>query len=142
MRLVPSDMKEDAIAAAKKTQADEDAKDPQAAKRAVIDAFASIGVMPDALQEFIGHSFDTLAPAELQRLRGIYTAIRDEGETWAGIMQRKRDNDREREEERRGGAPQQSTLSGLAARARAQRQPAPTVEKENTGRQPGEDDDA
>lgn len=143
LRLVPSDIREDAVMAVKKTQADEDAKDPQAAKRAVIDAFSSIGVMPDALQEFIGHSFDTLSPAELQRLRGIYTAIRDDGETWVGIMQHKRDNDRERDEARRAGsgAPQQSTLSGLAAQSRARRGAA-AVEKENTGRQPGEDDDA
>jgi hypothetical protein len=91
LMLIPSDIKEEARAIVKETQAKKDAEDPMAAKRKVIDAFAAVGVMPDQLVEFLGHGLDAIQPAELQQLRAIYSAIKDGETTWASVIDQKRE---------------------------------------------------
>lgn len=90
LEMVPADILEEAKALALKVAATEDAKDPDAAKKAVIDGFASINVTADALKSFVqakyGTTIDLLRPESLTELRGIFTAIRDGMATWESFV--------------------------------------------------------
>ena len=86
LRLVPSDIQEEALEQCYKTQKNADAEDPKAAMRRVVDAFAGIGVMPDAIDKFLGHSVDQVQPKELITLRQMYQAISEGEATWASFM--------------------------------------------------------
>lgn len=90
LRLLPGDLVEEAMAACKSTRAKTDKADPQAAKKKLIDSFAQVGVAPEMLAEYVGHSLDAMQPAELEDLRGIYAAIRDGESKWADAMELKR----------------------------------------------------
>jgi len=133
MRLLPSDIKEDAFAQIRETRHKEDAEHPDAAKRRVIDGFYDMGVDPKQLADFIGHDLGTLNPAELQRLRLIYSGLKDGETTWADVMAQKRDIDKEREAKTpAAGAPAaaaapkgKAPLSDLAASAKAKREARP-----------------
>ena len=82
LRLIPSDVTDEAIKTARHTLQNRDAKDPDTAKKKLLDAFSSIGVRPKDLEQYLGHKTDTLTPSELQDLRGIYRAIKDGESTW------------------------------------------------------------
>lgn len=128
LRLLPSDIKEDAFNQIRETRQTADAADPDAAKRRVIDSFFDLGVDPKQLAEFLGHDLGALNPAELHRLRSIYAGLKDGETTWADVMAQKR--------EASAGAPKPeappaagSTGGGIndaAARARAARQASVT----------------
>jgi len=86
-RLLPGDIVEQAIRIIQQTQQKQDAKDPDAAKRQIIDAFNELGVSPYDLQMFLGHPLDRLQPAELADLRGIYSALKNGEATWDELME-------------------------------------------------------
>lgn len=96
LMLIPSDIQEEGKAICFRTNADKDAKDPEAARRKLVDSFAKIGVTPPQLTELIGHDLSTLQPAELQRLRAIYSAINEGESTWGDVIGQKRDFEKER----------------------------------------------
>lgn len=85
LRIVPGDLRDECEATCRRVQADQDAKDPDAARRKLFDAFSSIGVNAEALKTYLGHGGD-LQPKELAELRAIYAAIRDGETTWAAVM--------------------------------------------------------
>ena len=86
LRLIPTDIIEDALDAARATLRTRDAQDPDAAKKKLLDAFSAIGVKPRDIQEFLGHPTDQLQPAELEELRTMYAAIRDGEAKWSDFM--------------------------------------------------------
>lgn len=131
LMLIPSDIQEEAKAICWRTNADKDAKDPEAARRAVIDAFAKKGVKPDQLAEFIGHELDVLVPAELQKLRAIYTAINDGEATWADVITQKRDFEKERAATKSTATPaaKPTNLNDLATASQATREGAGAATK-------------
>jgi len=55
-------------------------EDPKAKLRRVIDAFTEIGVSPEMLEQYLGHTLDSSSPAEIEDLRTMYKNIRA-GET-------------------------------------------------------------
>jgi hypothetical protein len=86
-RLLPYDIVEEAILAAKDTLRNHDAQNPDAAKRRLIDAFARLGVQPVDLESYLGKSINKpLVPAEIETLRAIYTAIKDGELTWEAVL--------------------------------------------------------
>lgn len=85
-RLLPDDILEEALEIARDTIRNKDARDPDAAKRKILDAFASIGVKPDDLAKYLKHSVDQLVPAEVQDLRGIFQAIKDGESKWTDYI--------------------------------------------------------
>jgi DNA-binding transcriptional MerR regulator len=89
LRLVPGWLIDEAMVIVRATRAKGDAADPDAAKRKLLDAFRSVGVSAEQIKEWLGHPADTLAPAELEELRGIYTALRDGDTTWKEVMDAK-----------------------------------------------------
>jgi len=86
LTLIPGDIKEEAEETIDQTVRDRDAKDPEGAKKDVLDGFFSVGVIPAQLVEFLGHPLETLNPAELHVLRRVFVAIRDGESTWDEVM--------------------------------------------------------
>lgn len=86
LRLVPSDLVDEARGACARLLAEGVRRDPGAAKKALVDSFAAIGIMPRALEAYIGHDLSALQPAELEDLRGIYAAVRDGEATWSDFV--------------------------------------------------------
>lgn len=96
-----------------RTQENAAAKDPDAERRRLIDAFAKINVAPAALKEWLGHGLDVIEPAEVVDLRALYQAIADGHTTF-----------REALAERKGSAgeePKSADGGGLRARAKARK---------------------
>lgn len=86
LRLIPSDIVDEAIEVARATIHNRDAKDPKAATKKLVDAFGNIGIAPKHLESYLGHSLDIVSPAELQDLRGIYQAISSGESSWADYV--------------------------------------------------------
>lgn len=86
LRLVPSDIQEEARETCYETMANKDAEDPKAAMRKIVDAFAGVGVMPAQLSEYLGHGLESVQPAEMKTLRSMYAAMRDGEAKWADYM--------------------------------------------------------
>jgi hypothetical protein len=86
LRLVPGWLIDECMAAVRATRQRGDAADPDAAKRKLLDAFRAVGVTAEDVKAWLGHPADALAPAELEELRGIYTALRDGDTTWREVM--------------------------------------------------------
>ncbi len=86
LRLIPSDIIDEAIATAKQTMHSRDSQDPQGEKKKVLDAFMIIGIQPKDVESYLGHPLDTISPAELQDLRGVYRAIRDGEQSWSDYV--------------------------------------------------------
>lgn len=136
LRLAPDSLLSEAMAQVKATLSAEDARDPDAARKAVIDGFAGLGVMPQQLTEYVGHDLQALTPKELNELRALYTTIRDGEATWQEAMElaRSRRTDAAGAQpsvatgtappptQPQGKPPSKPNLADAAAQARAARQ--------------------
>lgn len=87
LELLPADIKSDAKRAIYAARA-QGATEPDAKKK-LMDAFFGVGVRVQDLAEYLGHTVDTVQPAELVELRDIYNAIRDGETTWQEVMEAK-----------------------------------------------------
>lgn len=87
LRLVPGDLIDEALYLVRETRKNEDARDPDAAKRQLFDAFNELGVSATQLAEWLGHDGTKLQPKEISDLRGIYAALRDNETTWREVME-------------------------------------------------------
>jgi|GEM_PF-1832958 len=83
LRLLPADIKNEAIAKSRETLSKRDKEDPAAAKKRILDAFSRINIWPKDLEKYIGHTVDTISPAEIADLRTVYSAIESGEATWA-----------------------------------------------------------
>ncbi len=86
LRIVPGWLQDECTDAIKETRQRQDAVDPDAAKRRIIDAFTDLRVMPAQLVEYLGHAVEHCTPQEITDLRGIMVAVRDGETSWADIM--------------------------------------------------------
>src|SRR5690606_28409385 len=89
LRILPSDLLEEAMAQVVATLRDEDARDPAAARKQVVDAFYALGVGPDQLAAYLGHPLEAITGAELVELRTVFSALRDGEARWVEIMEAK-----------------------------------------------------
>lgn len=105
LRLIPGDLIDEALWEIKKTMAQQDRQDPDAAKHRIIDAFAQLGVSVEALKEFVGHELSALTPNEIQLLRSTYSAIKDGETSWKAIMDDKAEKDANAKEKAKQNAP-------------------------------------
>lgn len=93
LRIIPGDLQDEAEAIIKGIRMNEAARDPDAERKRIADAFAEIGVKAADLSAYLGHSLDTCSPTELVNLRGIYGAIRDGEASWKSVMENKAERD-------------------------------------------------
>lgn len=90
-RLLPRDILEECRTVIDATLADENAKDPDAAKKKIIDKFLALGVTVAMLKDFMGGALETVTAADLAKLTPVYNALKGGETTWADIM-RSREN--------------------------------------------------
>ena len=86
LRLIPSDIIDEGLATARETLRKKDAQDPAAAKKRVLDAFATLGVKPKDLEKYLKHSVDSVSPQEIEDLRAVHAAIKEGDATWADYV--------------------------------------------------------
>jgi hypothetical protein len=89
LRILPADLVDEAIATCQHTRRSEVAKDPDAVRRQVADAFSTLGVMPAALHEYLGTPIEQASPGDIDELRIVHASIK-EGERWADLLEAKR----------------------------------------------------
>lgn len=91
LRLIPGYLQDEAEAIIRAIRLDAAAKDPDAERKNIADAFAGLGVKATDLQEYLGHALDGCTPAELVDLRGLYGALKDGEATWVTVMETRRE---------------------------------------------------
>lgn len=92
LRIIPGDLCDEAETIIKTIRLDSAAKDPDAERKRIIDAFATIGVNSTDLVNYLGHGIEKCSPSQLVDLRGIFGAIKDGEATWKSVMDNKADN--------------------------------------------------
>lgn len=105
LRLIPGDLVDEALWEIRKTMAQQDRQDPDAAKHRIIDAFSQLGVSVEALKEFVGHELSALTPNEIQLLRTTYTSIKDGETSWKAVMDDKAEKEANAKEKAKQNAP-------------------------------------
>lgn len=94
LSLIPGDIVDDCKAAIAETLAKGDAKDPEASRKRLFEAFASVGVGPMQIKAYLGHDGKP-GPNEMQELRGIYTAISTGETSWQAVWESRHPPERE-----------------------------------------------
>lgn len=97
LNVLPGDIVEEAQSVCIETRRRKDAQDPDAARLKVIDAFNKLaGVKASELLAYVGHSLDTLSPAELEGLRKDLTALKDGEVTWPDLVKAREERSAEK----------------------------------------------
>jgi hypothetical protein len=86
LRLIPSDILEEAEATIEKTL-NEGGVDIQAGIKKITDAFASLNISVAELEKYLKHTLSVVSPKELKDLRAIYSAIKDGESSWSDYTQ-------------------------------------------------------
>jgi hypothetical protein len=118
LRVLPADIVEECMVACRQTRQTKDAEDPDAARKAVADAFGAMNVMPRDLEEYLGHPLAHCDPTELDELRAAYAAVRDGEARWHDLVESKR---AERGEVEVPSARAESAAAKVSARIAAKR---------------------
>lgn len=90
LRIIPGDLQDEAEEVIRAIRMDEAAKDPNAERKKIADAFAELNVKASELEKYLGHALDACTPAELVQLRGLYGALRDGEANWTDALEVKR----------------------------------------------------
>lgn len=87
LSLIPADVKEECEEQCLDTMRDHDAKDPAAARKAIVDAFWGFGVTPQQISDVLGKPLEQINPAEITMLRTYYRAMKEGEATWTEIAE-------------------------------------------------------
>lgn len=87
LAVIPADIKEECEEQIVDTVRRRDAEDPDGSRKRVLDSFFVMGVMPQQVQDLLGHPLEQLTPAELTLLRTYYTALKEGEATWVDIVE-------------------------------------------------------
>lgn len=115
LRLLPADIQEEATDRIYGTLNDRAKKDPDAERKRVMDAFATLNVQPSMLSELLGCDLGQASPAQIVELRVVYQTIRDGETTWQAVIQERRD----RTKAAGAAAPDAPKKGGRAAETKA-----------------------
>lgn len=88
-QVVPGDITDQAKARILAIRRGDAAKDPDAARRKIVDSFDSLNVKPSDLKRWLGHDVATASPAELTDLRDLYSTIQSGETSWAEALAEK-----------------------------------------------------
>lgn len=89
LRIIPGDLCDEAEEIIKAIRMDAAAKDPDAERKKIVDAFSGIGVSATDLNSYLGHDLGQCSPAQIVTLRGIFGAIKDGEASWQSVMSNK-----------------------------------------------------
>lgn len=133
LRLIPFDIREDAINVARATREKENATDPGAVAKRLAFSFYQIGVETEALEKYLGKKLTAVTAKELESLRMTLQGIADGDITWEEVLAAKRGESAEVADSTAKGT--EGVKERLRQRASAEKAAEPTRE-----RVPGEDD--
>ncbi len=142
-RLLPADLKEECEEQIRATLEGKAAENPADAMRKVIDAFATLNIMPADLEQYLNHPVSIVSPKEIADLRSIYQGIKDKETTWAacidkdegsrGETERKQQSDdlkKKGEAAKKAAAKKKKAAEKKASSAKAQDSPESPDEKD------------
>jgi hypothetical protein len=89
LRVIPGDIQAEAESLIKKTVLDETARDPDSARKEVLDGFAALNIPPSELSKYLGHDLGIATPAEIAELRTVWTALKDGEASWSDALEAK-----------------------------------------------------
>ena len=89
LRLIPRDLLDECRALVEATVQNENAKDPDAARKRIFDRFGSLGILPSQVKEYLGKPVETLTSADLQELGVLYNGLKDGDFSWSDVIQMK-----------------------------------------------------
>lgn len=92
LRIIPGDLQDEAEEIIRNIRLNEASEDPEKERKAIIDAFSTLGVQPSDLQKYLGHDIAQCSPKQLVDLRGYYGAIKDGQTTWSSIVSKKNED--------------------------------------------------
>lgn len=123
LAFMPADIQEECEAMIRRVKKDKTAKDPDGARKQIIDGFGKVNVPVDELIDFVGHPLETCSPPELDELKGIWSAIKSGDAVWSEVLA-DRHGTREAKSKAAGGAgriqaPQRGGRKAAAAVDRA-----------------------
>jgi hypothetical protein len=90
LRVLPSDIAEEARARCEETAKDSAAKDPEAERKWIADAFRSLGITVDLLTDYLGVPLSQATPDQLVELRQVGEAINAQETTWSAVIAAKK----------------------------------------------------
>jgi hypothetical protein len=138
LRLVPGDVLDEAEAKIKATRQNKAAEDPEAARKKLADAFASLGVSPSDLKAYLGQELASVSPSQIAELRGLYTSLRDGEVTWREVMAERTEAAAAAEEP--SAEPSKTSKEGIKDRLRkGKSEPAKPEAESAPDREPGAD---
>lgn len=85
LRLIPQDLIEEAEAQVRQTL-EKGGHDPSADMKKLADAFSNIGIKPAELEKYLGHSLESISPAEVSDLREVYATLKDGEAKWSDYV--------------------------------------------------------
>lgn len=91
LRCVPGHIKEEAFRLMNEVLEGKIKENPEAERRKIVDAFNSLSIKPDRLEEYLGHELAVTTPIELVDLRKLYNALKNGETTWKEVMDSKQD---------------------------------------------------
>jgi hypothetical protein len=89
LRMIPGDILEECARQIDATIRGEVKSDIGSARKRLVDAFQSLQIQPEALSTYCGKPIDQFDGENIAELRGVYTAIREEGARWSEILENK-----------------------------------------------------
>lgn len=90
LRMLPGDIQDEAREQIQDTLSSSVDKDPDAARKALMDGFSSINVGVRQLEEYLGHDVNTVSNKEVLELRQVFRAVHDGETTWHETMEGRR----------------------------------------------------
>jgi len=88
-QIIPGDITDQAKARILAIRRGDAAKDPEGARRKIVDSFAGLNVMPSDLKRWLGHDVAQASPAEITDLRDLYSAIQAGETNWVEALTEK-----------------------------------------------------
>jgi hypothetical protein len=85
LRLVPSDILEEAELAIAETL-EKGGGDKNEATKKIVDAFGTLNIGPTELEKYLKHGLATISPKELKDLRAVFTTIKEGSAAWADYL--------------------------------------------------------
>jgi hypothetical protein len=89
LQILPGDIKDRSKARIIAIRNGAVAKDPDGARKKILDAFAAMNILATELKKYLGHDLATATPAEIQDLRDLYSAIHAGETTWPEALAEK-----------------------------------------------------
>lgn len=86
LRLLPGDIQAECRDIILSIRDGEAIEDPTKTKKKIMDSFSSVGVGPADVAQYLGHSLDSLSPAETNLLRNLFRMVSSGEKSWHEIM--------------------------------------------------------